>query len=287
MTDITRIFDIPYYQLESFSLEKALTTKYDGKWISLSSQEYIDQANAVSRGLLRMGVKPDDKIAVISSTNRSEWNIIDIGILQLGAQNVPIYPTISEDDYHYILNHCEASICFVSDTGILEKINTVKSKTKLKKIFAFDEIKGESHWKEVLKLGEDTSNQDIVEEKKSKVKPNDLATLIYTSGTTGKPKGVMLSHHNIVSNVIDTDKRFSFVPGKSRALSFLPVCHVFERMVLYLYQYCGVQIYFAESLEKISDNMVEVKPTFMTVVPRLLEKVFEKIVAKGQELSGI
>ena len=287
MTDITRIFDIPYYQLESFSLEKALTTKYDDEWISLSSQEYVDQANAISRGLLRIGVKPNDKIAVISSTNRSEWNVIDIGILQLGAQNVPIYPTISEEDYHYILNHCEATICFISDAEILEKLNAIKSKTKLEKIFTFNKIEGESHWKDVLKLGEDVSNQEVVEKRKNDVKPNNLATLIYTSGTTGIPKGVMLSHHNIVSNVIDTSKRCPFIPDITKALSFLPVCHIFERMVLYLYQFRGVEIHFAESIDKISDNIMEVKPTFMTVVPRLLEKVFDKIVAKGQELTGV
>ena len=287
MSSITRIFDFPYYQLETYNLKKALSTKYNGTWHSISSLEYVNLANEISRGLLRLGIKPNDKIAVISTTNRTEWNVIDVGILQIGAQNVPIYPTISKEDYKYILNHSEAKICFVSDTEILEKLNAIKEKTNLQKVYTFDEIKGENHWKEVLKLGEDESNQDVVEDRKQNVKPGDLATLIYTSGTTGVPKGVMLSHDNIVSNVIESEKRFPFELGKSKALSFLPVCHSFERMVLYLYQYCGVEIYFAESIEKMAENVKEVKPNVMTAVPRLYEKVFDKIIAKGEELSGI
>ncbi|GAA3581318.1 AMP-dependent synthetase/ligase [Snuella lapsa] len=287
MTSITRIFDIPYYQQETYNLQKSLTTKYDGKWHSISTKEYIDQANAISRGLLRLGVQPNDKIAVISTNNRTEWNVLDIGILQIGAQNVPIYPTIASEDYEYILNHSEAVYCFVSDTEVLEKVNSIKNNTKLKNVYTFDEIKGESNWKEVLNLGEDPDNQKDVEAIKQGVKPHDLATLIYTSGTTGRPKGVMLSHNNLVSNVLDSEKRVPFDYGKSKALSFLPVCHVFERMVLYLYQYCGVEICFAESIEKMSDNLKEVKPMVMTAVPRLFEKVYDKIVAKGSELSGI
>ena len=287
MTNLSRLFDFPYHQLETYNLEKAFSKKYEGKWQSISSKEYVDQANAISRGLLRLSVQPNDKIAVISSNNRTEWNIIDIGILQLGAQNVPIYPTISKEDYRYILNHCEAEICFVSDTDILEKLNAIKNETKLKEVFTFNEINGEKNWKEVLKLGEDESNQNLVEELKNKVKPNDLATLIYTSGTTGTPKGVMLSHHNIVSNVIDTEKKLPLDYGKSKALSFLPVCHSFERMVLYLYQFCGIEIHFAESIDKMGENLREVKPNVMTAVPRLYEKVYDKIVSKGEELSGI
>lgn len=287
MANISRIFDFPYHQLDTFNLSKALSTKYNDKWHSISSLEYVNQANAISRGLLRLGVKPNDKIAVISTTNRTEWNIVDIGILQIGAQNVPIYPTISKEDYNYILNHCEAKICFVSDTEILEKLNSVKKKTQLEKVFTFNDIEGEKHWKEVLNLGEDESNQDVVEDRKKNVKPDDLATLIYTSGTTGTPKGVMLSHRNIVSNVLDSEKRLPFQHGESKALSFLPICHIFERMVVYLYQYCGVEIYFAESIEKMGENIKEIQPNVMTAVPRLYEKVYDKIVAKGEELSGI
>ncbi|AVR46691.1 long-chain fatty acid--CoA ligase [Christiangramia fulva] len=287
MTEIKRLFDFPYYQLENFPLEKALVTKYGNEWKSISTQQYIDQANAVSRGLLRLGVKPNDKIAVISSTNRTEWNIMDIGILQIGAQNVPVYPTIAEDEYEYVLNHSGAIYCFVSDKEVLEKVNKIKENTQLKEIFSFNEIKNCKNWKEILTSGEDKSNQDEVEKLKKSVRSEDLATLIYTSGTTGKPKGVMLSHENIVSNVLGSASRVPFETGSYVALSFLPVCHIFERMILYLYQYYSVSVYFAESIEKISDNLNEVKPNVITAVPRLLEKVYEKIVAKGSALSGI
>jgi long-chain acyl-CoA synthetase len=287
MTAITRIFDFPQHQLETYNLDKAFTTKYNGEWKSISTLEYIEQANAISRGLLKLGVQPNDKIAVISSTNRTEWNIVDIGILQIGAQNVPIYPTICKEDYDYILNHSEAIYCFASDNEIIEKLNAIKGNTKLKQVFTFNDIVGEKSWKDVLELGKDNSNQDVVEDRKNNVTPNDLATLIYTSGTTGKPKGVMLSHNNLVSNVLDSEKRVPFDYGKSKALSFLPICHVFERMILYLYQYCGVEIYFAESIEQMSDNLKEIKPNVMTAVPRLYEKVYDKIIAKGSELSGI
>ncbi|TAI49191.1 AMP-dependent synthetase/ligase [Flagellimonas allohymeniacidonis] len=287
MQKVTRLFDFPYHQLENNSLEKALVTKNNGKWEATSTQEYINKANAISRGLLRLGVKPNDKIAVISMTNRTEWNIVDIGILQLGAQNVPIYPTISEDDYEYVLNHSEAKYCFVSCTEVLEKVLSASSKLKkLKDVYSFDQLENCKNWDEVIKLGEDSSNQDQVEEYKSQVQPGNLATLIYTSGTTGRPKGVMLSHDNIVSNVISSEERVPFESG-GIALSFLPVCHIFERMILYLYQYCGIEIHFAEGLDKISDNVKEVKPDVMTVVPRLLEKVYDAIIAKGTDLTGI
>ncbi|MCL5129484.1 long-chain fatty acid--CoA ligase [Algibacter sp. L4_22] len=287
MTKITRLFDFPYHQLKTYNLDKAFNTKHNGEWQATSSQEYVDQANAISRGLLRLGVKPNDKIAVISSTNRTEWNILDIGVLQVGAQNVPIYPTICAEDYEYILNHSESIYCFVSDNEILEKLNAIKANTKLKNVYTFDDIKDENSWKEVLKLGEGKQNQPEVEAKKDAVNSSDLATLIYTSGTTGKPKGVMLSHNNLVSNVLNSENRVPFKYGKSKTLSFLPVCHVFERMILYLYQYCGAEIYFAESIEKMSDNLKEIKPNVMTAVPRLYEKVYDKIIAKGSELTGI
>ena len=287
MQTVTRLFDFPYYQLEKYPLEKSLVTKSDGKWITTSTQEYIDKANAISRALLRMGVKPNDKIAIISMTNRTEWNIMDIGVLQIGAQTVPIYPTISEEDYEYILNHSEAKYCFVSCEEVLEKVLAISSKIKkLEEVYSFDELDNCKNWKEVLDAGTDASNQEEVDKLKDTVKPEDLATLIYTSGTTGKPKGVMLSHDNIVSNVVDSQKRVPFETG-GVALSFLPVCHIFERMILYLYQYCGVEIHFAEGLDKISDNVKEVKPNVMIVVPRLLEKVYDSIIAKGAALTGI
>ena len=287
MKDISLLFDFPYYQLEKFNLNKAFTTKYDGNWKSISTSEYIDKFNKISRGLLRLGIKPNDKIAIISTTNRTEWNVMDMGILQIGAQNIPIYPTICKEDYEYILNHSEATYCFVSDTSILEKLNKIKDQTQLKGVYTFDDIEGEKNWNAILELGTDESNQEEVEERKANVKPEDLATIIYTSGTTGKPKGVMLSHNNLVSNVLDSTPRVPVKLGETKALSFLPVCHVFERIILYLYQYCGIEIYFAESPETISDNLKEIKPHIMTAVPRLYEKVYDKIVAKGAELTGL
>ena len=285
--EITRLFDFPYYQLEKYNLSKSLTSKYNGQWKSISTQEYINQANTISRGLLKLGIKPNDKIAVISTTNRTEWNICDIGILQTGAQNVPIYPTISKEDYEYVLNHSEAIYCFASDEMIVEKLNQIKENTQLKEIFTFDDIAGEKSWNEVLELGKDDSNQDVVEDRKNNVKPEDLATLIYTSGTTGRPKGVMLSHNNIVSNVLESENRVPLDSGNSKALSFLPVCHIFERMILYLYQYCGVEIYFAEAIDKLSENAQDIKPNVMTAVPRLYEKIYDKIYAKGADLTGV
>ncbi len=284
--EITRLFDFPKYQLEHYNLEKAFVTKYGDEWVATSTKEYIEKANAISRGLIRLGVKKNDKIAVISTTNRTEWNICDIGILQTGAQNVPIYPTISKEDYEYVLNHSEAIYCFVSDETIVEKLNQIKGNTKLKEVYTFDEISGEKSWTEVLELGADTSNQDVVEDRMQAVESNDLATLIYTSGTTGRPKGVMLSHHNIVSNVLSANKRVPLAAGEDKALSFLPVCHIFERMILYLYQYNGLQVYFAEAIDKLSENAQEVKPNVMTAVPRLYEKIYDKIYAKGAALSG-
>lgn len=287
MIEIKRLFDFPYFQLENAPLEKSLVTKRNGKWEALSSQQYIDKANAVSRGLLRLGIQPNDKIAVISTNNRTEWNVLDIGILQLGAQNVPIYPTVSEEDYEYVINHSESIYCFVSDKEILDKLNAIRGNTNLKGVYTFDEIPGAENWSEIIKMGEDKSNQEEVEARKNAVKEDDLATLIYTSGTTGRPKGVMLSHKNIVSDVLLSSERVPFDFGTYVALSFLPVCHIFERMILYLYQYYSVSIHFAESIDMISDNLKEVKPHVISAVPRLLEKVYDKIIAKGSTVGGI
>ncbi|WP_445385331.1 AMP-dependent synthetase/ligase [Robiginitalea sp. IMCC44478] len=287
MQEVKRLFEFPYYQQANCALEKSMVTKYGDQWRAVSTAEYLNQANAISRGLLRLGVQANDKIALISMTNRTEWSIMDTGILQVGAQDVPIYPTISEADYSYILNHSEAVFCFVSCEEVLEKVEAIRSEVpSLKGVYSFDEIPGCKHWSEVKELGKDESNQKEVQARMDSVRPEDLATLIYTSGTTGKPKGVMLSHHNIVSNVLASQKRVPFDYGHS-ALSFLPVCHIFERMILYLYQYCGISVYYAEGLDKISDNLKEVKPNVMTVVPRLLEKVYDKIIARGADLTGI
>ncbi len=286
MSKITRLFEFPYYQLEKYPNDDALVSKVNGKWVKVSTQEYIDKANSISRGLIGLGIEPGDKVAVISTTNRPEWNICDIGILQTGAVSVPVYPTITEEDYEYILNHAEVKYCIVSDEGLFNKVNAIKGKvSSLKEIYAFEDVKGAKSWTEIMDAGENV-DQAKVEERKDNVKTTDLASFIYTSGTTGLPKGVMLTHENIVSNVMGSLDRVP-VDYKAKALSFLPVCHIFERMILYLYQYLGVSIYFAESIDTIGDNIKEVKPNVFSAVPRLIEKVYAKIVAKGEELSGI
>ncbi len=287
MKPITRLFDFAYYQLETHNLDAALVSKKDGEWIKTSSKEYINKANALSRALLKIGVQKNDKIAVISTTNRTEWCILDVGVLQVGAQNIPIYPTISSDDYEYVLNHSEAVYCFVSDQEVYDKVLKVKGNTKLKNVFSFDEIEGCENYTKLLELGADKSTQPEVEKRKSEVVPADLATIIYTSGTTGKPKGVMLSHSNVVKNILASMPRLPLMEGTTRVLSFLPLCHIFERVLIYIYQHAGVGIYFAEGIDKIGENAQEIKPNLMSVVPRLLEKVFNKINAKGSELTGI
>ncbi|WP_296385811.1 AMP-dependent synthetase/ligase [Winogradskyella sp.] len=287
MTEITRLFNFTYYQLENKPNDSALVTKYNGKWEAMSTKEYLDKANAVSRALLKLGIQKNDKIAIISSTNRTEWNIMDIGILQTGAQNIPIYPTICAEDYEYVLNHSESIYCFVSDEEVLEKVKKVQANTAVKEVYSFDHIEGCKHYSELFELGKDQSNQPEVEARKNAVKPNDLATIIYTSGTTGRPKGVMLSHWNITSNVLDSSSRVPLTKGETRILSFLPICHVFERVLIYVYQHAGTSIYYAEGIDKIGENAKEIKPNLMSVVPRLLEKVFDKIMLKGEELSGI
>ena len=287
-TVATRLFDFPYIQQEKYNLKKAFNTKKNGVWEATSSDEFIKKANTISRALLRMGVKVDEKIAVISSTNRTEWNIMDIGVLQLGAQNIPIYPTITADEYAYIFNHAETSLCFVSDEEVYKKtLEAVKKAPLVTEIYSFDEIQGCKHWTELMTLGEDESNQEEVETRKKAVKPEDLATIIYTSGTTGTPKGVMLSHNNVVTNVNDSIPRLPIEFGVTKTLSFLPVCHIFERMLHYLYMSTGVSIYFAEGIDKIGDNIKEVKPNLMSAVPRLLEKIYDAIIGKGTALTGI
>jgi long-chain acyl-CoA synthetase len=288
MTEITRLFDFPYDHLKHKPNDSALVTKYNGVWTPMSTEEYLKKANTISRALLKLGVQKNDKIAVISSTNRTEWNIMDIGVLQVGAQNIPIYPTISAEDYEYVLNHSESIFCFVSDEEVLEKVRKVQANTKLKEVYSFDHIEGCKHYSELFELGFETTLQEEVELRKAAVSPDDLATIIYTSGTTGKPKGVMLSHWNITSNVLDSSPRVPLPPsGETRILSFLPICHIFERVLIYVYQYAGTSIYYAEALDKIGDNAKEINPNLMSVVPRLLEKVFDKIMLKGEELSGI
>ena len=284
----TRLFEFIEYQNEHAPLEKSFTTKYNGKWESLSTENFISQSRAISRALVGLGIKAGDKIAMISSNNRSEWSVIDVGLLTLGAVNIPIYPTISSKDYEYILNHSESIYCFVSDQEVYKKVKSIQKNVKtLKKVYSFDKIKGCPHWSELLDEGSKMDNDDTVTKMKNQVKSEDLATIIYTSGTTGVPKGVMLSHNNVVSNVVSASKRLPLTIGQASALSFLPVCHIFERVILYIYMFNSVSVYFAESIETIADNLKEIKPNVMTAVPRLLEKVYDKIYARGGELTGI
>ncbi|MGK0436943.1 MAG: long-chain acyl-CoA synthetase, partial [Flavobacteriales bacterium] len=285
MTKITRAFDFAYHQLDKYPQDDCLVDKRDGKWIKTSTQEYINKAMEMSRGLLKMGIKPGDKVGLISN-NRSEWNIADVAILQIGAVSVPIYPTITEKEYTYIFNNAEIKLCVVSDEELHQKVVSIKPEIPtLGEIFTFNKVEGARHWKEILEEGKDVPNSEV-ETLRDKVDTEDLATLIYTSGTTGLPKGVMLTHKNLVSNVLDSLDRVP-VAENAKALSFLPVCHVFERMILYLYQYIGVSVYFAESLETVGDDIRDVKPNLFTAVPRLIEKVYAKIIAKGEELTGV
>lgn len=286
--ELKRLFDFPYYQLEKYARPDALVTKVKGEWTQTSTQSFVDQAQAVSKGLMELGVVKNDKVAIICSVNRTEWNIMDIGIMQTGAQDVPIYPTISEEDYAYVLNHSESKFVFVSDIEVYNKVMSIKDQVpSLKDVYSFDDIPGCKSWMQVQELGESSNLQEDLVSRMAAIKEDDLATLIYTSGTTGRPKGVMLSHKNIASNAINSEKRLPIELGQSKALSFLPVCHIYERMLQYLYIYTGCGIYFAESLETISDNLKEVKPEVMSAVPRLLEKVYDKIIAKGADLTGI
>jgi len=285
---IKRLFDFPYHQLEKFPRPDALVTKKNGTWEQTSTQSFIDQACEISRGLLKLGISKNDKIAVISSNNRTEWNIMDIGIMQTGAQDVPIYPTISEEDYAYVMNHSESKYVFVSDQEVYDKVMRIKDQVpSLLEVYSFDTIEGCQSWESVKQMGKDEEFQDQLEKTMQSINEDDLATLIYTSGTTGRPKGVMLSHKNISSNAIHSETRLPIELGQSKALSFLPVCHIYERMLQYLYIYTGTGIYFAESLETISENLKEVKPEVMSAVPRLLEKVYDKIIAKGADLTGV
>ncbi len=285
MSEIKRIFDLHYHQLKNYPKSDALAAKENGKWVTYSIQDVINQADEFSLGLLKLGIQPNDKIAIISN-NRPEWHITDLGILQLGAINVPIYPTITEEDYAYIMNDAEVKMVFVSDEEILGKVNAIKNQVpSLKEVYSFNKIANTKHWTEVKELGKNEDKSSL-QTYRDKVKEDELATLIYTSGTTGKPKGVMISHRNIVSNVFGSKPRLP-VDAQAKSLSFLPLCHVYERMVVYLYIYTGVSVYYAESMDTIGDNLREVKPQVFTAVPRLLEKVYDKIMAKGADLSGI
>ena len=283
---ITRVFDCIEYQKNNYPQDKSLVYKEKNNWKSYSSQDFITISNNVSRSLLKLGLKPNDKVAIIVPVNQPKWHFLDIGILQIGAQNVPLYATLSEKDYQYVLNHSDSKYCFIAGDDIYEKVKKVQDKTQLKEVYRIDR-QSDIGWESFLKLGKDEKSQAKVEELKKSIKPKDLATIIYTSGTTGTPKGVMLSHHNIVENIKATADRLNIEgPGK-KTISYLPVSHVFERTAGYYSQMMGFSTYFAESIELLGDNIREVSPSMMAVVPRLLEKIFDKIVDKGSNLTGL
>src|SRR5664279_3944405 len=285
----TRTFDLLTRMQNQFADKTDVVAgKEDGKWHRYSVSEYIEYCNSVSYALLSMGIKKGDKIAIISN-NRPEWNFADFGISQIGAVSVPIYPTLNVEEYAYILGHAEPKLIFVSDKNLYEKIRPIIDQTRMiSGIYTFDKISGAKNFAGVIALGKEMASnlREELEKAKAAVDPSDLVTIIYTSGTTGFPKGVMLIHSNLVSNFIEQSFIHSLGP-EAKFLSFLPLSHIYERTLTYHFQYKGVSIYYAESVGKILDNLKEVKPEVIAIVPRLLERIFDKIISTGKELRGL
>ncbi len=285
MIQAQRLFDIPYHQLKNYPNSNMFVTKTNGNWIGMKTADFVEKTNVLSRGLISLGINAGDRVAV-SSNNRVEWNLFDIAVQQTGAVLVPLYPNISENDYRFILNDAEVKICVVGNEELANKMKNVKGDVpSLQHLMTFDEVAGFTNWAAIDQAAEST-DESVVKERMAAVKHEDLVTIIYTSGTTGQPKGVMLSHSNILSNV---EACLDPIPAdnSSRVLTFLPVCHIYERMLHYLYMYIGCSVYFAESMDTIGDNIREIKPDVFSAVPRLIEKVFDKIMAKGDDLKGI
>ncbi|MBL7913743.1 MAG: long-chain fatty acid--CoA ligase [Bacteroidia bacterium] len=284
--NVTRLFDLIPNQLEKHPLQVAFAGKENGNWITHSSADFKKYTDQVSYGLLAKGISPGDKIAIISN-NRLEWNFTDLGVLQIGAIDVPVYPTISESDLKFILTDADVKIVFVSTEELFLKVKNIAENLPLKPlIYTYNRVNGAPHWTELLETGEKSKDENKLNQLKEAIQTGDLATLLYTSGTTGNPKGVMLSHANLVSNFISV-QHLPPVKAGDKVLSFLPLNHIYERMLTYLYMYLCTSIYYAESMETIGDNIREVQPTAFSAVPRLLEKVYDKIVAKGADLTGI
>lgn len=289
MTQPNRLFDFPRYALAHHPRNVFMTMPNLGSPLTYSTDAFVTAMDRASSGLVAMGMAAGDKVALIAHNNRCEWNVMDHAIMQAGGIDVPIYPTMTEDDYVYILNHSESKFCFVSNEDLYQKVNSVRSQVpSLEEIFTFERVEGARHWSEVVEAGTDEALAEV-RRRAQAVGASDMATIIYTSGTTGRPKGVMLSHSNIVQNVLHSIPRLPEVKDgvDYRVLSFLPVCHIFERMLHYLYMYVGAEIHFAESLETIKEELAAVKPTVFTAVPRLLEKFYDGIVAKGSSAGGI
>lgn len=285
--NVTRLFDLLDHYRENYpDKTDAFANKINGEWKSYSAKYFIEQTELVSYGLIAMGLEKGQTIATLSN-NRPEWNFLDLGMMQVGGIHVPIYPTIAEADLKFILEDAEVKYIFVSDEILWNKVNTVaKDLPNVKGVFSFDILPEKANWSEILEKGKQAPAPDKVASIRAGIGANDMATILYTSGTTGVPKGVMLSHNNIISQIIAAT-HLAPVNEHSRALSFLPLNHVYERTLSYLYMSKGVSIYYAESIEKVADNLKEVKPEIFGCVPRLFEKVYDRIVAKGGELSGI
>ena len=286
MTEIKRLFDCLDYQATQYPQEVTLASKVDGVWKKYSSQDTVEESYQIAAGLLALGIAPQDKVAIVS-TNRPEWALVDLGMSRIGAINVPMYPNSLADDYRFILKDASVKAIFVGDQEVYDKVKAGSKGLPCEKmVYTFDQIDGAIHWT-TMKKQVDSETKGKIDAISATIKPEMLATLIYTSGTTGNPKGVMLSHNNIISNATAVGNVFPFVNENYKILSFLPLCHVFERTGLYLYLYKGVSIYFAESIETISENLKEVQPHFFATVPRLLEKIYDKILTKGYTLTGI
>ncbi len=287
--ELKRTFDILDHLLEICpDKSDMLCAKEKGDWVKYSVKDYAAMATLTSYGLLAMGLKKKDLVVTISN-NRPEWNIMDMALSMAGIVHVPIYPTISEEDYTYILNNCEPVMVIVSDKGLYDKIAPIVAGVpSVRFVYAYNVIEKAPNWKEILELGkkEEATYREKLLEIKADIMPDELVTMIYTSGTTGNPKGVMLSHNNIMSNVYAISQVFHFGPTH-RTLSFLPISHVFERTINYYFQSVGISIYFAENMGTISDNLREVCPHIFISVPRLLEKTYDKILSKGRDLHGI
>ncbi|MDX9695129.1 MAG: long-chain fatty acid--CoA ligase [Bacteroidales bacterium] len=286
--EITRTFDLLERYKKTYQMEDALAGKQDGVWVKYSSLDYINFANYVSCGLLSLGYKKGDKIATILNS-RPEWNFIDMGLAQLGIIHVPIYPTIGTEEYDYILRHSEVKAVFIANKLIWNKIKPVVSDvSSIKSVYSLSEIEELTPWNIVIEAGKENYDQFIgqVELIKAEIKPDEMMSIIYTSGTTGNPKGVMLSHNNIVTNFRSTSKAHALGFGH-RTLSFLPLCHIYERMMNYHFQYKGIAIYYAENLGTITTDIKDVKPHIFNTVPRLLEKVYDGIIGKGKNLPYV
>lgn len=284
---VTRTFDILEKSLNQFPRKDALGGKKDGKWYTYSTQEYNDKSHQFALGLMALGLKTGDKVATIT-TNRPEWNFVDMGMSMSGIIHVPIYPTLGEDEYKHILKHAEVKILIVGDKKLFASLNPLANiMDGLDTVYSFEDVEGAKHYNEILALGEVNREKysNELEARKETIKPKDLATLIYTSGTTGVPKGVMLSQENLVSN-FKAHAEMTELGKDHTALSFLPLCHVYERSMNYHFQYKGLGVYYVGNLAQIISAIREIKPHMFNSVPRLLEKVYDGFVAKGKELSG-